>query len=33
MLELEKCLGDVFWHVEGDGAFSVVPGDVDAAEK
>ncbi len=33
MLELEECLGDVFWHVEGDSAFGVVPVDVDAAEK
>ncbi len=32
MLELEKCLADVFWHVEGDGAFGVVPVDVDAAQ-
>jgi hypothetical protein len=25
MLELEVSLGDVFWHVEGGGAFGVVP--------
>ncbi len=33
MSELEECLGDVFRHVESDGAFGVVPVDVDAAEK
>ena len=33
MFELEECLGDVFQHVEGDGAFGVIPVDVDAAEK
>ncbi len=33
MSELEECPGDVVWHVEGDGAFGVVPANVDATEK
>jgi hypothetical protein len=33
MLKFLECLGDLFWHVEGDGAFGMVPVDVDAAEE
>jgi hypothetical protein len=33
MSELEECLGDVVWHVEGDGAFGIVPFNVESAEK
>ncbi len=33
MLKLLEGLGDVFWHVEADGAFGIVPVDVDAAEE
>ncbi len=33
MLELEECLGDVFWHVEGDVAFGVVLANIDATER
>jgi hypothetical protein len=33
MSELEECLGDVLWHVEGLGAFCEVPVNADATEK